>query len=168
MERVTQLVTRLQHICTSLGETAMSDGNLLWNKLSTIVVIGGQVRKLCQDGRTCVYGEDGDAVGKLGAGMLGALRELLRRSWACLFVRSFPSVPRPPSRCSHCTHVYHLAPSELGKVLGSRGRGGQGLPAPRHGHRHPQAAGAAACEDRQRRGVGRIPSLSGQEVVQLW
>ncbi|KAF5836630.1 P-loop containing nucleoside triphosphate hydrolase protein [Dunaliella salina] len=42
MERVTQLVTRLQHICTSLGETAMSDGNLLWNKLSTIVVIGGQ------------------------------------------------------------------------------------------------------------------------------
>lgn len=46
-ERVTQLVTRLQQICTSLGETAMNDGNLLWNKLSTIVVIGGQVGVLC-------------------------------------------------------------------------------------------------------------------------
>ncbi len=39
-----QLVTRLQQICTNLGETAMSENAVLWNKLSTIVVVGGQVR----------------------------------------------------------------------------------------------------------------------------
>lgn len=47
MERVTQLITRLQQICTSLGETAMSQNAVLWNKLSTIVVVGGQVRDRC-------------------------------------------------------------------------------------------------------------------------
>uniref|UniRef100_A0A7S0WQS1 Dynamin GTPase n=1 Tax=Chlamydomonas leiostraca TaxID=1034604 RepID=A0A7S0WQS1_9CHLO len=42
MEKVTQLITRLQQICTTLGETAMSQNAVLWNKLSTIVVVGGQ------------------------------------------------------------------------------------------------------------------------------
>lgn len=42
MQKVTQLVTRLQQICTTLGETAMSENAVLWNKLSTIVVVGGQ------------------------------------------------------------------------------------------------------------------------------
>jgi hypothetical protein len=46
MEKVTQLITRLQQICTTLGETAMSENAVLWNKLSTIVVVGGQVRCL--------------------------------------------------------------------------------------------------------------------------
>ncbi len=44
MEKVTQLITRLQQICTTLGETAMTENAVLWNKLSTIVVVGGQVR----------------------------------------------------------------------------------------------------------------------------
>lgn len=43
MERVTQLITKLQQICTTLGETAASQNAVLWNKLSTIVVVGGQV-----------------------------------------------------------------------------------------------------------------------------
>ncbi|GAX77714.1 hypothetical protein CEUSTIGMA_g5157.t1 [Chlamydomonas eustigma] len=42
MERVVGLVNRLQQICSNLGETALSDDVLLWNKLPTIVVIGGQ------------------------------------------------------------------------------------------------------------------------------
>mmetsp|Transcript_7411 Transcript_7411/g.12788 ORF Transcript_7411/g.12788 Transcript_7411/m.12788 type:complete len:628 (+) Transcript_7411:31-1914(+) len=42
MDKVTQLINRLQQICSALGETAMSENSVLWNKLSTIVVIGGQ------------------------------------------------------------------------------------------------------------------------------
>lgn len=58
MERVTQLMTRLQQICSALGETAMSQDAVLWNKLSTIVVVGGQVgqavmRAGSQVGRMC-------------------------------------------------------------------------------------------------------------------
>lgn len=43
MERVVGLVNKLQQICTSLGETALSENAVLWNKLTTIVVVGGQV-----------------------------------------------------------------------------------------------------------------------------
>ena len=43
MERVVGLVNKLQQICSSLGETALSANAVLWNKLPTIVVVGGQV-----------------------------------------------------------------------------------------------------------------------------
>lgn len=42
MERVVGLVNKLQQICSSLGETALSENAVLWNKLTTIVCIGGQ------------------------------------------------------------------------------------------------------------------------------
>lgn len=38
-----RLVNKLQQICSSLGETALSENAVLWNKLTTIVCIGGQV-----------------------------------------------------------------------------------------------------------------------------
>ena len=44
MQKVVGLVNRLQQICSSLGETALSANAVLWNKLPTIVVVGGQVR----------------------------------------------------------------------------------------------------------------------------
>jgi hypothetical protein len=44
MERVVGLVNKLQQICSSLGETALSENAVLWNKLTTIVVVGGQAR----------------------------------------------------------------------------------------------------------------------------
>ena len=43
LERVVGLVNKLQQICSSLGETALSENAVLWNKLPTIVVVGGQV-----------------------------------------------------------------------------------------------------------------------------
>lgn len=46
MERVVGLVNKLQQICSSLGETALSENAVLWNKLTTIVVVGGQARAL--------------------------------------------------------------------------------------------------------------------------
>eukprot|EP00798_Chlamydomonas_sp_ICE-L_P016681 gene16681-22940_t len=42
LDRVVGLVNRLQQICSSLGETALSENAVLWNKLTTIVVVGGQ------------------------------------------------------------------------------------------------------------------------------
>jgi hypothetical protein len=42
MERVVGLVNRLQQICTQLGDTA--GNSILVDKLSSIVVVGGQVR----------------------------------------------------------------------------------------------------------------------------
>eukprot|EP00798_Chlamydomonas_sp_ICE-L_P025635 gene25635-11293_t len=42
LERVVGLVNKLQQICSSLGETALSENAVLWNKLTTIVVVGGQ------------------------------------------------------------------------------------------------------------------------------
>ncbi len=44
MDKVVGLVNKLQQICSSLGETALSANAVLWNKLPTIVVVGGQVR----------------------------------------------------------------------------------------------------------------------------
>lgn len=44
MERVVGLVNRLQQICTQLGDTA--GNSILVDKLSSIVVVGGQVRAL--------------------------------------------------------------------------------------------------------------------------
>lgn len=41
MERVVGLVNRLQQICTQLGDTA--GNSILVDKLSSIVVVGGQV-----------------------------------------------------------------------------------------------------------------------------
>lgn len=46
MERVIGLVNKLQQICTSLGDNALSPHSILWNRLPTIVVVGGQVRCL--------------------------------------------------------------------------------------------------------------------------
>lgn len=43
MERVVGLVNKLQQICTSLGDNALNENSLLWSKLPTIVVVGGQV-----------------------------------------------------------------------------------------------------------------------------
>lgn len=43
MERVVGLVNRLQQICTQLGDTA--GNSILVDKLSSIVVVGGQVRQ---------------------------------------------------------------------------------------------------------------------------
>ncbi len=43
LERVVGLVNKLQQICSSLGETALTENAVLWNKLTTIVVVGGQV-----------------------------------------------------------------------------------------------------------------------------
>lgn len=43
MDRVIGLVNKLQQICTSLGDNALSPQSILWNKLPTIVVVGGQV-----------------------------------------------------------------------------------------------------------------------------
>lgn len=48
MQKVVGLVNRLQQICSSLGETALSANAVLWNKLPTIVVVGGQVRLIPQ------------------------------------------------------------------------------------------------------------------------
>ena len=45
MEKVVGLVNRLQQICTSLGDNALNSQSILWNKLPTIVVVGGQVRR---------------------------------------------------------------------------------------------------------------------------
>lgn len=42
MERVIGLVNKLQQICTSLGDNALSPHSILWNRLPTIVVVGGQ------------------------------------------------------------------------------------------------------------------------------
>eukprot|EP00198_Chlamydomonas_reinhardtii_P011594 XP_001700931.1 dynamin-related GTPase [Chlamydomonas reinhardtii] len=42
MERVIGLVNKLQQICTSLGDNALSPQSILWNRLPTIVVVGGQ------------------------------------------------------------------------------------------------------------------------------
>ncbi|MEW5315614.1 MAG: hypothetical protein WDW38_007029 [Sanguina aurantia] len=42
MERVVGLVNKLQQIASALGDTAASENSVLWNKLTTIVVIGGQ------------------------------------------------------------------------------------------------------------------------------
>jgi hypothetical protein len=42
MERVVGLVNKLQQICTQLGDTA--GNSILVDKLSSIVVVGGQVR----------------------------------------------------------------------------------------------------------------------------
>lgn len=42
MDRVVGLVNRLQQICTQLGDTA--GNSILVDKLSSIVVVGGQVR----------------------------------------------------------------------------------------------------------------------------
>jgi dynamin 1-like protein len=42
MEKVVGLVNRLQYICTQLGDTA--GNSILVDKLSSIVVVGGQVR----------------------------------------------------------------------------------------------------------------------------
>lgn len=42
MDRVVGLVNKLQQICSALGETGLDDSAVLWNKLPTIVVIGGQ------------------------------------------------------------------------------------------------------------------------------
>lgn len=44
LQRVVGLVNRLSQICTQLGDTAGSPGSLLADKLSSIVVVGGQVR----------------------------------------------------------------------------------------------------------------------------
>jgi dynamin 1-like protein len=41
MERVVGLVNKLQQICTQLGDTA--GNSILVDKLSSIVVVGGQV-----------------------------------------------------------------------------------------------------------------------------
>ena len=38
-----RLVNRLQQICSALGDGIGSEDILLWNKLPTIVVVGGQV-----------------------------------------------------------------------------------------------------------------------------
>jgi hypothetical protein len=51
MERVVGLVNRLQQICTQLGDTA--GNSILVDKLSSIVVVGGQVR--CSGGQTCSH-----------------------------------------------------------------------------------------------------------------
>lgn len=48
MERVVGLVNRLQQICTQLGDTA--GNSILVDKLSSIVVVGGQVRVLAAKG----------------------------------------------------------------------------------------------------------------------
>ncbi|PNH01310.1 Dynamin-related protein 1C [Tetrabaena socialis] len=40
MERVIGLVNKLQQICTSLGDNALSPQSILWSKLPTIVVVG--------------------------------------------------------------------------------------------------------------------------------
>uniref|UniRef100_A0A7S0VAJ5 Uncharacterized protein n=1 Tax=Polytomella parva TaxID=51329 RepID=A0A7S0VAJ5_9CHLO len=42
MERVVGVVHTLQQICSDLGENAATAEGLLWNKLPTIVVVGGQ------------------------------------------------------------------------------------------------------------------------------
>lgn len=42
MERVVGLVNKLQQICTALGDNAVHENSVLWNKLISIVVIGGQ------------------------------------------------------------------------------------------------------------------------------
>jgi hypothetical protein len=44
LQRVVGLVNRLSQICTQLGDTAGTPGSLLADKLSSIVVVGGQVR----------------------------------------------------------------------------------------------------------------------------
>lgn len=44
MERVVGLANRLQQICTQLGDTA--GNSILVDKLSSIVVVGGQVGPL--------------------------------------------------------------------------------------------------------------------------
>lgn len=43
MERVVGLVNKLQQICTALGDNALNSQSILWSKLPTIVVVGGQV-----------------------------------------------------------------------------------------------------------------------------
>lgn len=45
MERVVGLVNKLQQICTQLGDTA--GNSILVDKLSSIVVVGGQARVTC-------------------------------------------------------------------------------------------------------------------------
>ena len=44
-----RLVNRLQQICSALGDGIGSEDILLWNKLPTIVVVGGQVRLMSRD-----------------------------------------------------------------------------------------------------------------------
>jgi dynamin 1-like protein len=43
MERVVTLVNKLQQICTSVGDVGGEGNSILWDKLVTIVVVGGQV-----------------------------------------------------------------------------------------------------------------------------
>lgn len=42
MDRVVGLINKLQQICTDLGDSAVEKENMLWNKLISIVVVGGQ------------------------------------------------------------------------------------------------------------------------------
>lgn len=42
MDRVVGLINKLQQICTDLGDSAAETENVLWNKLISIVVVGGQ------------------------------------------------------------------------------------------------------------------------------
>jgi hypothetical protein len=74
-----RLVNKLQQICSSLGETALSENAVLWNKLTTIVCIGGQVgdhrthrsvRRPREDHTTCpsCIAEFGQVLGARGRG----------------------------------------------------------------------------------------------------
>lgn len=61
MERVVGLVNKLQQIASALGDTAASENSVLWNKLTTIVVIGGQrcvrgSRQAQLDSLACISG----------------------------------------------------------------------------------------------------------------
>jgi hypothetical protein len=50
MERVVTLVNKLQQICTDVGDIGGEGNSILWDKLVTIVVVGGQVRAPCRCG----------------------------------------------------------------------------------------------------------------------
>eukprot|EP00983_Pelagomonas_calceolata_P037953 1136615-Pelagomonas_calceolata.AAC.5 len=80
-------------------------------------------------------------LGGTGLGALGG-------SWVCCSAWSRPGTRQSrPSVNTNAGFMFCSDATELGEEFGARGCRGQGLSASRHGHRHPQAPGAAASQD---------------------
>ena len=54
MEKVVTLVNKLQQICTSVGDIGGDGNSILWDKLVTIVVVGGQVSAVRSSRMLCI------------------------------------------------------------------------------------------------------------------
>ncbi len=72
------LVNKLQQICTSLGDNALSPQSILWNKLPTIVVVGGQVLNIDSG---CSSGSSWEQLGARVLHRLHVFSSSLNKAW---------------------------------------------------------------------------------------